>query len=87
MAGELAPQIAFIANVMDIDRIILGGLFATHYAALKPMFEDVLLSRRTYPTLAAPEVLRACRGDEAPAYGAALCFTENLSMQPFWRTS
>ena len=83
---ELSPQIALLANVLDIDRVVLGGLFRDSFEAVAPAFEDDLSKRRTYPTLTSPEILPARRGDDAVAFGAAIHFTENLSKQSIWRT-
>lgn len=82
---ELAPQIALIANAMDIDRLILGGLFQRDFEDIGPMFEEEIGHRRTYPTLASAEIVRAHRGDDAVAYGAAVHFTENPAAQSYWR--
>lgn len=83
---ELAPQIALIANAMDIDRLILGGLFQRDFAETGPMFEEEIGHRRTYPTLASTEIVGAHRGSDAVAYGAAVHFTENPAAQDYWRT-
>ncbi len=84
--AELAPQIALIANAMDIDLLILGGLFQREFKEIGPMFEEEILQRRTYPTLASAKTVSACRGDDTVAYGAAVHFTENPAAQPYWRT-
>ena len=83
---ELTPQIALLINVLDIDRVVLGGLFREHFEDISPGFGDDLHRRRTYPSLTTPEILPARRGDEAVAFGAAIHFTETLSTQSFWRT-
>ena len=75
-----------LANVMDIDRLVLGGLLRTHIEAVQPIFSDALGRRRTYPDLAAPEVTASTRGDESVAYGAAIHFTQNPSNQEYWST-
>jgi predicted NBD/HSP70 family sugar kinase len=82
---ELSPQVAFIANALDIDRLILGGLFEREFERTGPAFRREILRRRTYPDLAVPEIVSARRGDDAVAYGAAVHFTENLASQHFWR--
>lgn len=86
VVNELAPQIALIANAMDIDRLILGGLFQRDFEVIGPLFEDEIGHRRTYPSLASTEIVRACRGNDAVAYGAAVHFTENPAVQDYWRT-
>jgi hypothetical protein len=68
--AESAPQIALIANAMDIDSLILGGLFQRDL--------EEILQRRTDPTLASAKTLSARRGDDTVAYGAAA--------QLYWRT-
>lgn len=86
VVSELAPQIALIANALDIDRLILGGLFQRDFKDIGPMFEEEIGHRRTYPTLASTEIIKAYRGDDAVAYGAAVHFTENPAAQSYWRT-
>jgi predicted NBD/HSP70 family sugar kinase len=85
VVSELAPQLAMLANALDIDRLILGGLFRRHFGSVVPVFHAAMMRGRTYPDLAVPEVLPAVRGDEAVAYGAAINFTNHLSEQSFWR--
>ena len=85
VVSELAPQLAMMANALDIDRLILGGLFRRHFDSLAPAFYSAAKQGRTYPDLAKPEILPAVHGDEAVAYGAAIHFTDHLSRQSFWR--
>ena len=85
VSRELAPQVAMLANVMDIDRLVLGGLFRNQFEVVSPIFVEALGRRRTYPDLAAPDVIASARGDESAAYGAAIHFTENPSFQGYWR--
>ncbi len=86
VAEELAPQVAMVANVMDIDRLILGGLMSQHFDTVSAVFSEALRERRTYPDLASPEVIPSARRDQSVAYGAAIHFTENPSNQDYWRT-
>jgi len=85
VVSELAPQLAMLANALDIDRLVLGGLFRRHFDSLAPAFRAAVRQGRTYPDLANPEILPAVRGDEAVAYGAAIHFTDHLFEQSFWR--
>jgi predicted NBD/HSP70 family sugar kinase len=85
VVSELAPQLAMLANALDIDRLVLGGLFRRHFDSLAPAFRAAAMQGRTYPDLANPEILPAIRGDEAVAYGAAIHFTDHLFEQSFWR--
>lgn len=82
---ELAPQIALIANALDIDRLILGGLFQQVYDEVRPMFEKEITRRRTYPTLASPQITSARQGEDEVAYGAAVFFADNPVGHEYWR--
>jgi len=87
VVAELGPQIALMVNTLDIDRVILGGLFRRDFDVIGPMFRRRFEERRTYPGLARPEVVHAHRGDDAVAYGAAVHFTEYPAHRAYWRTT
>lgn len=78
VVGELAPQVAMAANLLDIDLVILGGLFKSRFGDVVKDFETTLKKRRTYPGLARPQVRAAARDQDAVAYGAAIRFVDHF---------
>jgi predicted NBD/HSP70 family sugar kinase len=78
VADELAPQVAMIANLLDIDLVIFGGFFKRRFDVISGLFQTTLEKRRTYPGLAQPRIRPAARDEDAVAYGAAIRFLDHL---------
>ena len=76
---ELMPYITTASAVLDVDTLILGGIFSNHFAKAHPIFMDALTKACAEPTLSAPQVLSASRGADLVAFGAAVRFPEYLS--------
>jgi len=70
-AAELADNIAFIVNVLNLKHIFLGGFLRSGTVDLCALFKKAIIANNAYPELVNCEVLFSSMGDNAVAYGAA----------------
>lgn len=74
MTRELARNTALLVNVLDLDRLYLGGFYEAPDEDVQKIFRKEILQNWSYPNQAACEVLFSTWGKNAVAYGAAGLF-------------
>ncbi|MBN1798728.1 MAG: ROK family protein [Spirochaetales bacterium] len=73
-AAELAHNIAFIVNVLNLKHVFLGGFLKSGSVDLCTLFKEAIIANSAYPELVDCEILFSSMGDNAVAYGAACHF-------------
>jgi predicted NBD/HSP70 family sugar kinase len=71
LVWELAGNIAFIINVLNLKHIFLGGFLKSSSVDVCALFQKAIKKNSAYPELMTCDVLFASMGDNAVAYGAA----------------
>lgn len=76
---ELARNVALIINVLDLNRLYLGGFFENEdETEMKAIFSEEIKKNWTYPRQMACDVVLSSHGSGAVAYGAAGMLLERL---------
>jgi predicted NBD/HSP70 family sugar kinase len=73
-SAELADNIAFLVNVLNLKHVFLGGFLKSVSADLCKLFQKAIIANSAYPELVNCEILFSSMGDNAVAYGAACHF-------------
>jgi predicted NBD/HSP70 family sugar kinase len=73
-AQELACNVAFIVNMLNLKQIFLGGFLKTASLDICDLFKKAVMEGSAYPDLVDCEVLFSSLGENAVAYGAACHF-------------
>ncbi|GAA2640185.1 transcriptional regulator [Paractinoplanes durhamensis] len=80
----LGGVVASYLTLLDLDRIVLGGIYRDHYDWIAPEVERAIATQYTG---ARPAVVRATYGIEAPAVGAARSAVREVLDDPYrWLT-
>lgn len=74
MARELARNAALLVNVLDLERLYLGGFFDQGDSEVEEIFREEILRNWSYPNQSVCEVTFSTHGKNAVAYGAAGLF-------------
>ena len=74
MTRELARNTALLVNVLDLERLYLGGFFHADDEESREIFREEILKNWSYPNQLACEVTFSTYGKNAVAYGAASLF-------------
>ena len=78
LTRELARNSALLANVLNLERMYLGGFFDPSECDVRPIFEDEIKRNWSYPTKPACEVLYSTHRELVVAYGAAGLFLDRI---------
>ncbi|MBI9096507.1 MAG: ROK family transcriptional regulator [Sphaerochaeta sp.] len=82
---ELAVNVAFLTNVMDVSRVVLGGGLEKYGDLPLQIFAQEIEKNWSYPQQGSCEICMVQNGEYAVAIGAAAMFLEKLFTVP--RTS
>lgn len=78
IAGELSRDIAFLANVLNLNRIIIGGGIAEYFSDIKHVLGKEILRNWSYSKKPDIELKASAMKGDTIAFGAATMLIENL---------
>ncbi len=68
---EIGSNVAFLTNVLDMDRICVGGNMGPFWEDFRTILEREIRSNRSYPVREECPITLSTRGEYAVSYGAA----------------
>lgn len=82
IADELARHISFLINILNLQKVVIGGPFEVIYDRLTARIRASLKDNWAYPNPVDCQFTNARMGERTVAYGAAGMFLEHLITVP-----
>ncbi|ADN02665.1 ROK family transcriptional regulator [Spirochaeta thermophila] len=79
---ELGKHVAFLANTLDLSRIVVCGDLEAFEHEVKTIFMEEIQENWLYPEQTSPRIEMSPLKEKTVAYGAAGCFLERLFSVP-----